>query len=74
MRLGDSVEACRLTNAPARLMSVYQDALLTLQKIRTGGKQTVRVEHVTVAAGGQAVIGNVTTGGVKRRGSKQESE
>jgi hypothetical protein len=32
MREGDSVEACRLTNAAARLMSVFQDATLTLQE------------------------------------------
>lgn len=63
MREGDSVEACRLTNASARLMSVFQDGLLTLQKLRTGGNQTVTVQHVNVAAGAQAVIGNVQTGG-----------
>ncbi len=70
MREGDSVEACRLTNAAARLMSVFQDALLTLQRVRTGGNQTVTVQHVNVAPGAQAVIGNVQTGGAKRRGSK----
>ena len=69
MREGDSVEACRLTNAAARLMSVFQDGLLTLQRLRTGGNQTVTVQHVNVASGAQAVIGNVQTGGVKRRGN-----
>ena len=72
-RDGDSVEACRLTNAAARLMSVYQDGLLTLQRLRTGGAQTVTVQHVNVASGGQAVVGNVQTGGVKRRGGKPKS-
>lgn len=70
MQEGDSVEACRLTNAAARMMSVFQDAALTLQKLRTGGNQTVTVQHVNVAAGAQAVIGSVQTGGAKRRGSK----
>lgn len=69
MRQGDSVEACRLANSAARLMSVYQDGLLTLQRLRTGGKQLVTVQHVTVGPGGQAVIGNVQTRGAKRRGS-----
>ena len=69
MREGDSVEACRLTNAAARLMSVYQDGLLTLQRLRTGGNQTVTVQHVNVEAGAQAVIGSVQTGGSKRKGS-----
>jgi acyl-CoA thioesterase FadM len=51
-----SVEAARLTNAAARMMRVYQEAFLTLQKIRTGGKQTVVVQHVQVSDGGQAVV------------------
>jgi hypothetical protein len=49
-------------------MSVFQDGLLTLQRLRTGGNQTVTVQHVNVAPGGQAVIGNVQAGGSKRRG------
>jgi hypothetical protein len=69
MREGDSVEACRLANTATRLMSVYQDGLLTLQRLRTGGTQTVTVQHVNVAPGAQAVIGNVRSGGRRRRGS-----
>lgn len=34
-----------------------------LRKHRTGGAQTVRVEHVTVEAGGQAIVGHVQHGG-----------
>lgn len=59
----DSVEVARLTNASSRLMSVYQQGMLTLNRIRTGGQQTVTVQHVNVGAGGQAVVGNVQTGG-----------
>lgn len=60
------VEMARLTNAAARMMDTYQAAFLTLQKIRTGGKQTVVVQHVQVADGGQAVItGSMKTGGHK---------
>jgi hypothetical protein len=69
----DPVEACRLSNAAARLMSAFQDGLLTLQRIRTGGNQTVTVQHVNVAPGGQAVIGNVRAGGAKRRGSRPKN-
>jgi hypothetical protein len=50
------VEMSRLSNAAARMMQVYQEALLALQKIRTGGKQTVVVQHVQVSGAGQAVI------------------
>lgn len=63
MREGDCVEACRLTNAAARLMSAYQDGMLTLQRLRTGGAQTVTVQHVNVALGAQAVVANASTGG-----------
>ena len=65
----DQVEACRCINAAARLMSVYQDGLVTLQRLRTGGNQTVTVQHVNVQSGAQAVIGSVQTGGPSRRGS-----
>lgn len=34
-----------------------------LAKLRTGGRQHVTVEHVTVESGAQAVIGNVSRGG-----------
>ena len=46
-----AVEMARLSNAAARMMQVYQEALLTLQKIRTGGKQAVVVQHVQVSQG-----------------------
>jgi hypothetical protein len=65
------VETARLTNAAARMMDVYQAGFLALQKIKTGGKQIVVVQHVQVSEGGQAVIaGNMKTGdgGSKRGG------
>ena len=34
-----------------------------LKKYRTGGEQKVTVEHVTVNSGGQAIVGNIPTGG-----------
>lgn len=68
MQEGDSVEACRLTNAAARLMGVYQQGMLTAQRLRTGGNQTVTVQHVNVQAGAQAVIGNVQGGGDQEKG------
>lgn len=59
----DTVEQARLANTAARLMDTYQRAMLTLNRIRTGGKQLVTVQHVSVSDGGQAVIGNVLAGG-----------
>src|ERR1017187_5454211 len=52
----------------------YQAGFFTLQKIRTGGKQTVVVQHVRVADGGQAVIaGSMKTGGPRGGGRRKMS-
>ena len=51
-----SVEIARLSNAASRLMQTYQQAALTLAKMRSGGKQTVVVQYVHVNEGGKAVI------------------
>lgn len=70
----DTVEQARLANTAARLMSAYQGAMLTLQRVRSGGRQTVTVQHVQVSDGGQAVIaGAVNTGG-KAGGGKTKNE
>jgi hypothetical protein len=39
----------------------------TFKRYRTGGQQKVRVEHVTVNAGGQAIVGAVEPGGGGRK-------
>ena len=67
----DAVESCRLANTAARLMGVFQDGMLTLQRLRTGGSQTVTVQHVNVQSGAQAVIG-MGTGGRKRGGRNEK--
>jgi hypothetical protein len=46
-------------NKLARTFTAQMEAL---RKHRTGGKQTVVVQHVTVADGGQAIVGHVETG------------
>ena len=43
----------------ARLMKAYAMQMEVLRRLRSGGQQVVRVEHVHVNDGGQAVIGNV---------------
>ena len=45
--------------AAARLMRSYATQVEVLRRLRNGGQQFVRVEHVHVNDGGQAVIGNV---------------
>ena len=46
-------------SAAARLMRAYATQVEVLRRLRHGGQQVVRVEHVYVNDGGQAVIGNV---------------
>ena len=46
-----------------KLLRTFTLQAETLAKLRRGGGQTVRVEHVHVHAGGQAIVGNVTPGG-----------
>ena len=70
-----NIETCRLAGTATRMMNTFQQGMLTLQRVRTGGEQRVVVEqhqYVTrVEDGGQAVIGpKVRTrgGGAQRRG------
>jgi hypothetical protein len=46
-------------SAAARLMRAYATQVEVLRRLRNGGQQVVRVEHIYVNDGGQAVIGNV---------------
>ena len=46
-----------------KLARTFANQVEALRKHRNGGKQTVTVQHVNVAGGAQAVIGNVQTGG-----------
>lgn len=62
----DSAE--RAFNKLARTFAAQIEAL---KRYRSVGVQTVRVEHVTVNEGGQAIVGNVATGG---RGLPQKPE
>ncbi|MFT3820466.1 MAG: hypothetical protein QM750_23115 [Rubrivivax sp.] len=72
-REGEAAEVTRFVSASARLMSVFQDGLLTLQRLRSGGAQTVTVKHVNVVQpGAQAVIGEIRTG--RRRGGRGKGE
>jgi hypothetical protein len=46
-------------SAAARLMRAYATQVEVLRRLRSGGQQFMRIEHVHVNDGGQAVIGNV---------------
>lgn len=45
-----------------KLLRTYTAQIEALAKIRRGGEQNVTVKHVHVYEGGQAIVGNVTTG------------
>ena len=55
-------------SAAARLMRTFAMQVEVLRRLRHGGQQFVRVEHVHVNDGGQAVIGNVKTAGSSASG------
>jgi hypothetical protein len=68
-----SIEAARLAGTATRLMDIYQRAMLTLDRLRNGGKQVMTVQHVTVEGGAQAVInGQVRTGRARGRGERKK--
>jgi hypothetical protein len=56
-----AAQAKRL-NAAARCMTVYQQGLLALHKVRQNGQQRIMVQYVNVSDGGQAIIGKVESG------------
>ncbi len=50
-------------NLAIKLSRTFTMQMEALAKLRRGGEQTVRVEHVHVHNGGQAIVGNVTGAG-----------
>ena len=50
-----------------KLMGLYERQLAALDKHRGKGQQRITVEHVTVEAGGQAIVGNVLQEGNKQQ-------
>jgi hypothetical protein len=57
------------------MMESFQHGMLTLQKIRSGGKQVVVVQHIAVGDGGKAMVaGQVKLRGKKRCASPEKRE
>jgi hypothetical protein len=63
----DSAE--RAFNKLARTFTTQMEAL---KRYRTGGQQKVTVEHVTVNAVGQAIVGAVAAGGGVANGNQRQ--
>ena len=56
---GSEQRVAALGSTAARLLRAYSTQIEVLRRLRHGGNQYMRVEHVHVNDGGQAVIGNV---------------
>ena len=68
-----NVQVTRLAGATARMMTAFQQGLVTLQRLRTGGQQVVTVQHVEVRDGGQAIVaGRMKAGGSGKTGGGGE--
>lgn len=50
-------------NRAVKLSRTFTTQMEALQKYRSKGQQTIQVQHVQVNDGGQAIVGNVKTGG-----------
>ena len=62
-----SIEAARMATAAARMMEATTRAALALDRLRNGNRQTVVVQHVAVAEGGQAVVAGTVAPGGRRK-------
>jgi len=56
---GTEDQVCRFASAAARLARAFTTQFEAYRRLRHGGDQYVRVEHVHINEGAQAVIGNV---------------
>jgi hypothetical protein len=54
------------TNLATKLLRLHQETIERLEKYRRKGQQTVRVEHLHIENGAQAIVGTVHTGGGDR--------
>ncbi|GJD53830.1 hypothetical protein OPKNFCMD_6609 [Methylobacterium crusticola] len=59
------VEAERMARAYARLTGSFQAGMQTLQRVRSGGRQVVVVQHNHIGEGAQAVVAGSVTGGLR---------
>src|SRR3954467_13234494 len=64
-----NIQATRLAGAVGRMMSTYQQGMMTLQRFRSGGQQTVVVQHVQANQGSRVVVAGRVGGGVRGRGT-----
>lgn len=66
---GSERRVAALGSAAARLLRAYATQVEVLRRLRHGGHQYVRVEHVHINDGAQAIIGNVKPAQSRASGS-----
>ena len=55
----------------SRVMGSFQQGTAALQRLRSGGQQTVVVQHVQVSEGGQAIVaGEIKAGGRRKQAER----
>ena len=69
-----NIEAMRLVSGISRLMTTSQQGALTLQRLKTGGKQHVVVQHVNVESGGQPSLPVPLDRGWASRGGRRNQK
>lgn len=57
----DPVIAMRMMNLGIRAAEVFQRGAVNLKRLRGGSQQVMRIEHVHIAPGAQAIVGPVQT-------------
>jgi len=49
------------------MSGTFQQGIITVQRMRSGGQQVVTVQHVQVNEGGQAIVAGKVKGGGARK-------
>jgi hypothetical protein len=61
-----NIQTTRLAGALGRMSASFQQGMRTLQRLRSGGRQVVTVQHVQVNEGGQALVAGQMGRGPRR--------
>jgi hypothetical protein len=69
---GSERRVAALGSAAARLLRAYSAQVEVFRRLRHGGQQLVRVEHVHINGGGQAIIGNVNSSAAFPKSTPEE--
>ena len=71
-----SVEAARMAQSAVKLMGASADAVLAVQRRRSGGKQVVQVIHqqVAIGEGGKAIVAGTLEGPKRTEGKGRGSK